>query len=393
MAFNKSHTYAVGNGVTKEVKSSTLSLEQFMEMISGDSGTDMNNVVTAYRASVWAYRAAQIRANAVAGVPIQVFDERTGEIDLEHPLNRIFNDAGSDIIRKTELSLSIWGESFIEIARSAFGNNYSLKWMNPIAVSMDVGANGIQDFVYSPNDNSGESIILYPDEVVFMHYFNPRDDLRGLSPMEIALDSIGVGSAVTEHAHSFFSNGAVISGIVSVPGAMDDQIDAIERKWRRVVSGVSNFFKTMFIGGNATYTPFGAAPKDLAMPELSREARRDICAAFGVPPVIAGAWEAANYATAEEQRKSLYTETILPELDFIADNLNREFVSRFFSDVYIEFDTTQIRVLRENEQTRNQSITTAYQGGWMTLNEARRRGGLPEVENGDKFYDGSMTGQ
>lgn len=151
--------------------------------------------------------------------------------------------------------------------------------------------------------------------------------------------------------------------------------------------GVGNFFKTLFLGAEGIeYTPVGAPPRDLAMPELSAEMRRDICAAFGVPPILIGAWEAANYATAEEQRRSFYTETILPEIDFIEDELNRQFVRQFWPDVRLSFDTTDVKALREDEMQRNQAITLAYQGGWMQLNEARARAELPPIEGGDMLY-------
>ena len=47
------------------------------------------------------------------------------------------------------------------------------------------------------------------------------------------------------------------------------------------------------------------SPDKLALEGIRAEARRSICAAFGVPPTVANASDQGSYATADEQRQSL----------------------------------------------------------------------------------------
>lgn len=224
-----------------------------------------------------------------------------------------------------------------------------------------------------------------PDDVVYFQYFDPANDLGGLGPLESSLGEVGLGRDVIRHAQSFFVNGARLDGILSLPGAQQGDIDAAETRWKRVFRGVRNAFKVLVVGGGergVAYTPVTAPPKDLAMVELSSEVRRAICAAFGVPPVLVGVWEASNYST-HEWRRSFYTETIMPELDFLEDEINNQFVSRFWPNVRIKFDVSDIEALREDELKRNQALSIAVGGRWMTPNEARERAGLPPLPGGD----------
>lgn len=341
------------------------------------------NVTTAYSASVWAYRCIIMRAQTIAGIPVRVYDEATGKPIQRHPLNYIFGDRQSDLLMRTECALLIWGKNYYQITRAVLGDARGLRWLNPGAVFPVETPKGIETFTYTPQ-RGGYGRDFTPDEIVYMHTFDPNDDLGGISPLQVALLSVGVDKEISTFAKSFFGNGARIDGILTVPGANDEQIDNIEAKWKAVFRGVSNFFKTLIFGAaDVKYTPISYAPEDLAMETLSAETRRGICAAFGVPPILAGAWEASNFATAREQRQSFYTETILPELDFLEDEINKQFVSRFYPGVCIAFDISEINALREDELTRNQALTTGVSGGWMTVNEARARVGLPAVPGGD----------
>jgi hypothetical protein len=97
------------------------------------------------------------------------------------------------------------------------------------------------------------------------------------------------------------------------------------------------------------------------MENVRAEARRDICAALGVPPAIAGAWEAANFASSKEQRESLYEDTIIPRARYIAGVLNAEFVQAFdpnleFEWVFEKLDIMQPDRLQEAERAYRLSL-------------------------------------
>lgn len=340
-------------------------------------------LTTAYSASVWAFRCIQLRAQTIGGLPLEVYSRETGELWPEHPLNLLFGDEDSDLLARLEIALCLWGTAYLEITKAVLGGARGLRWLNPGAMALLKTAKGIEKYIYTPASGA-PARDFGRNDIVYLHTFHPTDDLDGLSPLAVALTAVGVDQRIARYAQSFFGNGARIEGILTVPGAGDEQVDLLEAKWKATFRGVGKWFKTLIFGAaDVKYQPLSYPPEDLALETLSAEMRRTICAAFGVPPILAGAWEASNYATAKEQRQSFYTETILPELDFIEDELNKQFVRRFYPEAYIAFDVSGVNALREDEQTRNQALTTAVGGGWMTINEARARVGLPDVAGGD----------
>jgi HK97 family phage portal protein len=362
--------FSLTQGQTREVKA--LSLEQILG--ASRSGSSLG-VVSAYQASVWAYRCINLRAQAVSSVPLKIVRAKSKEDLPDHPLQKLWGEQASRLLWRLEAALCIWGRAYIEPVRNRLGQVVELRWLNPAATQTQVGAGGITGFYHTPS--TGQGVLFKPEELAYLYYFHPGDDLSGYSPLMASLAAVGIDQDTRRYSQAFFSNGARLDGILTIPEATDDQVDLVESKWQAVFRGVRNAFKTMVIGGReVSYTPIAAPPKDTALSELRAEQRRDICAAFGVPPALAGAWESANYASAAESRKSFYTETILPELDFIEDELNRQLVQPLWPEAALKFDLSQIEALREDEKTRNEAISLAYQAGWLTLNEARERAGM-----------------
>lgn len=371
----------LGRNGKVELKSS--SIDDFLRRmnLSAEASGTPYGLAQAYSASVWSFNCINLRAQTIAGVPVEIVGI-DGEPLTDHPLVETFSDYASDTLWRIEASLLIWGEAYLEIVRNGFDQPVGLRWLNPQITEPGITANGIEGFTHSPSQG-GRMQTFTPDEIVYIHTFDPNDDLRGLGALSVALASVGADRDTVRYTQAFFSNGARLDGILVIPDADDTQVDATEAKWKATFRGARNAFRTLIMGSrDVTYTPVSASPEDLALAAVKAETRRDVCAAFRVPPALAGAWEAANYAASREQRQSFYIETILPEIDFIEDELNRQ-LNPVWPEVRIAFDISSLRAVIDDEAARNQAVTVAVQGGWMTINEARARVNLPPLSDGD----------
>jgi len=365
-----------------------------------DLGASREDLARAYASAVWAYRCIKLRADAVAGVPL-VLVERDGTPLADHPLLALLRLPGSqrgaglraglgDLLRATEAAYNIWGVAYwLKVlppgARGA--GVRSLAWLNPQTVeTLSDPARGVVGY----RQRAGSQGREYPaEEVIAFRNFDPLDDLGGLSPLAVALDAINAELNASRYVAAFFANDARPAGLLSTEAVLHEpDIERVHAWWERLFKGAANRWKTGIVGGGLKWTQISFPPGELALPDLRAEDRRAICAALGVPPGLAGAWEAATYATAREQKASFYEDTVLPQLSYYADVLNAALLAHYpelrARGARLAWDTDRIAALRETASDRARRLAALYQAGVITRDEARGELGFPALgEGGD----------
>jgi len=130
--------------------------------------------------------------------------------------------------------------------------------------------------------------------------------------------------------------------------------------------------------------------KDMDWPGLTSLAEARICAAFGVPAIIAGARigiengsQYSNYSTA---RRSFYVETMQPLWTAVGSAFTHQIASvENEPQLSLGFDTSQLAELQEDLETRSQRARDNFKAGLVTRNEARAIVGLRAVPGGDVY--------
>ncbi|RKX63641.1 MAG: hypothetical protein DRP42_07385 [Tenericutes bacterium] len=165
------------------------------------------------------------------------------------------------------------------------------------------------------------------------------------------MDSVHVDIEANKHLKDFFSNNAVPTTIVTTKNDVsEDNLKRLNNVFKSQLKGSGNQFKTIFMSDGFEPKQMGYAPQNLALDVVREEARRAICAGFGVPMPMAGASESANYATADIQRKSLYTENIIPRSIYISGVINAELVWLIDPTVEFRFAPEKLDVMQEDKE-------------------------------------------
>jgi len=109
-------------------------------------------------------------------------------------------------------------------------------------------------------------------------------------------------------------------------------------------------------------TPVALTPplKDLAFPELDKIAKDNIAMAFGIKQTLLDS-EAANYATAQEDRLSFYEDTIKPRARLFEDALNEQLLAR--DELRIEFRFNEMDIFQEDESDRAELLNKLTMAG------------------------------
>ena len=119
--------------------------------------------------------------------------------------------------------------------------------------------------------------------------------------------------------------------------------------------------------------------------EATRLSREDVCAVYHVNPGLIYHTDATTYASAKDNARALYADTLQPMLDMIEERINTFLVPRLGLDSthYCEFDLSA--KLQGSFEEQAAVMSSAVGAPWMTRNEARQMRNLPTVEGGDEL--------
>lgn len=316
-----------------------------------------------YSESPWVFRCVDIKARAFASVPWHVYKSEDQEADAYDE-----NDEAVTLLREvnpeknwhdlaTALSkdLDLYGVAYMWKVRVGEGDAWErtegevkfLRRLNPSSVKMIADENGISHFEQRTSKISRE---YARENIIYLRDYDPENDYGSIAPMAAAEKAIKVEISANEHLADFFDNYAMPAVLMSSPNSVQQHdIKRLAAQYQREFKGKGKRGKTAFVGDGFEPKQLSYPPKELALEGIREEAHKAICSAFGVPMTLAGAQEAANYATMDVQRRSLYTETIIPRARYIQGVINAELMSEFEGERFFRFEPDKLEVMQENK--------------------------------------------
>lgn len=253
--------------------------------------------------------------------------------------------------------------------------------------------------------DSGDWISYYkyriaPNEVVavpvenVIHFrlgLDDHDMRRGIAPLKALIRQIATDDEADKFTAQLLKNYAV-PGLVVIPAQgtslKEDDADRITAKLRQKF-GNDNRGNIAVMSKESTIEQFGFSPKDLDLSVLHRIPEERISAVMGVPAIVAGlgaGLDRATYANFRESREMFTEQKLIPEWRVDADKLNTSLKPDFTSNpqIFIEFDTTDVRALQEDEDNKYTRLKSAVGKAWMTRNEARADIGMDPIDGWDE---------
>ena len=131
------------------------------------------------------------------------------------------------------------------------------------------------------------------------------------------------------------------------------------------------------------------SPREFDFLQALDEIRNITAAVMNVPSILIGDRTNSKFSNYKEAKKDLYTENIIPIAQQIAEHLNNIFADKLEVNEYIDFDTSDIEVLKEDKNVKMELLNNI---SYLTINEESAELEYPPVENGDiVLIDGSKT--
>jgi HK97 family phage portal protein len=350
-------------------------------MLPNDSGAVVNQLTAVGVSAVWC--AVQAISDAIVGLPLRVIDggEDEGKTIPDHPILALLGNEGeadgrtSAIAFKTAMnvSLGLWGNGYALISRDGKTlTPTALKVLSPTRVKPTPEG-------YYKIEGMGD---VGPGDV--FHVMGPMtlNGCVGMSPVDYARQTLGLSISLEKFAAKFFGQGGNIGGIIETPPMKDEARQAFIKSWRETYTGPDAAFKIAALTGGMKFHQTTADPKGSQSLESREFQVREVSRIWGVPPHMLGDLEKSSYASIEAQNIDFYTRTIQP------------YITRWEAEIARKLlpvaDRGKIRArfnmdarLRGTTNERYDAYTKGRQGGWLSINDIRRKENLPPVPGGD----------
>lgn len=276
-------------------------------------------------------RCVELRANAIAMLPVYLMDERTKERLKDHPLGGLLWGPPNEMMtrydyeRLMQCNLDLCGNAYAWIERdSRTGRPVALIPLRPDNVTPYIDEGGTLWYVYT-DPRTGEMTRLAPEDVLHYKAYS-TDGITGISILRRASLAISTGLSAQQYQNDLYTNGGRPSGILKIASDLSGNISVpnaaggkdiipkkeyIRREWERVNNGPGNRFRVVVLDLGLDYTPISMSNAEAQFVESEEYRVADVARFFGIPLYLLNAGKQA-YSSNEQNSIDFVKHTILP---------------------------------------------------------------------------------
>ncbi len=346
-----------------------------------------------YPRSVLVYSAIKARQDAVARVPLRVYEDAPGpRRGPARTLQRLLDSpnplwTSADLWRATETYLGLWGSAYWGLERGPQGRVYEMWPLRPDRVRVVPDSERhVRGFVFT---GLGRELVPYlPEDVLWLRYFNPLEEHAGLSPVAPLRLSADMGLDALRANRSGLTNDSTPGLFIETEDTpTDDEVREFYERWESRFRGAHSARRPVMLSRGMKASNMGFSPRDMEYLHTLRWALEDVARAYGVPKAMLGDIERITFSNVQTARRIFWEDTIVPQLAFYRDALQHRLLPNLGVDVSglsVDFDLAAVEALQESEQERALRLQSHVKAGIMTVNEVRQELKLPPVSWGDR---------
>lgn len=266
--------------------------------------------------------------------------------------------------------------------------------MRPIPATWITGYEGSDPFapesVYIRNP-AGKAIAVPRGRFLLFHGYNPEDIAGHLSPVEALADVLHEQVESNSFRRQMWRNGGRFNAYIRRPAEVEDwtdeQFERFKQTWDESWAGrgAKNGGKMPILedGMEIRTVPFSA--HDAEWSTAKKLGREDVAGVYHVNPALIWPGEGQTYASAKENARALYNDTLAPMLMQVVERVNAIMLPLLDEPAgdYVEFDLSV--KLQGSFEERAAVIQSAVGGPWMTRDEARAMFNLPHIDGADEL--------
>ena len=242
---------------------------------------------------------------------------------------------------------------------------------------------GKEDLYYEYNKD-GKIYLFQKDEILHLKGGLSKDGIVGMSVRETLATTLNGTKASQKYLNNLYDRGLTSKAILRYTGDLNKDLQ------KKMLEAIEEFISTENNPTGILPLPPGMdiVPLDLKLTdsqffELKKYNALQIAAAFGVKPNHLNDYDKSSYANSEMQNLTFYIDTLLYILTLYEEEFNLKLLteSERLKGLHFEFNVASI--LKGDLKTQAECITKYLQSGVYTINEARKKAGLPAIDGGD----------
>ena len=176
-------------------------------------------------------------------------------------------------------------------------------------------------FVYR---GSVEHVAYTPDEIVWLRYFNPLEELAGLSPLAPARLSADMGHEGLHFNRHLLRNSARPDFLLLTNHELNDtELEDFYARWEQRYQGPGNAYRPAVASAVRDVKTLGLSHRDIDFIQGLRWSLEEVSRTYGVPKLLLGDFERATYANVQASERLVWRNTVVPEVRFLEDQMNR----------------------------------------------------------------------
>lgn len=336
------------------------------------------------------YRCSFILGGIIASLPLEVKRKKNGFFvtDEDDPLNYLLNVTANgrmnsfEFMRNTVIRMLNAGNAYI-YPEWYNGEITELILLSPHTCTYDSFTN-----TYTVSDTiNGISGTFDSDRIIHIKNLSLDGGYTGVSVIRYAANVLNIQAAADGQALDVYQPGSTYRGFVSgddlgVKGMGRMQDKQLKTAAEKIESELNANRRILSMPSGMQFHQLSMSPADLQLLDSRRFGVLEICRFYGVHPDLVFAGQSNNYKASEMSQSTFITDTLSVFLRQLECELRSKLIPRaLIPKKKIEFDQSPLHTA--GLQTEAAYMKETIQSGVMTVNEWRKKKGMPPVEGGD----------
>lgn len=352
------------------------------------TGVVVNSTTALYSSAVLG--SVKILAESISSLPLNVYKRLPNggkEKATDHPLYPILHLSPNSEMTSLELRetleghLALRGNAYAEKEINGAGRVMGLWPLHPDKVIVKRQSEEPKKLYYIITLPNGQQAVLTADRIMHLRTLS-TNGIVGLSPLELARESIGLSLALEEYDARFFANNANPGGVLQTTDSLSDKaLKNLKESWEKRHEGLDKAHRLAILEEGLTWQQVGISQKDSQFLESRKFQVTEICRIFRIPPHMVADLERATFNNIEEMSLEFVIYCLMPWLVRWEQRMMLDLLSPNERNTYF-IEHLVAGLLRGDIQKRYTAYATARQWGWMSADDIR------ELENQNPLPDG-----